>query len=127
MNRMRLELAQDLREAKDWLAQHKRDPFLWLVILGPLALATITLWGVVVFPPLDALRAIRQVLPKADVILQQHQNFPSCRAKKYVFGYDVRISTDGGPYESGRICRDVVNGGWVLAIDNPKFKYLEFP
>jgi hypothetical protein len=51
MNRMSLEFARDLREAKDWLAQHKRDPFLWLVILGPLALAAITLWGAVVFPP----------------------------------------------------------------------------
>jgi len=46
---MSLEFARDLREAKDWLAQHKRDPFLWLVILGPLALAAITLWGAVVF------------------------------------------------------------------------------
>jgi len=123
---MSLELAQDLREAKDWLAQHKRDPFLWLVVLGPLALAAITLWGPIVFPASDAIRAIRQVLPNADVI-PQPKNFPSCRAKKYVFGYDVRIRTDGGPYESGRICRDVVNGGWVLAIDNPKFKHLEFP
>lgn len=127
MNRMSLEIAQDLKEAKDWLAQHKRDPFLWLVILGPLALAAITLGDVVVFPPSDAIRAIRQALPKADVILQQQQYFPSCRAKKYVFGYDFRFSTDGGPYESGRICRDFVNGGWVLAIDNPKFKYLELP
>jgi hypothetical protein len=49
---MRLELAQELRETKYWLAQHKRDPFLWLMILGPLALAAITLSGVVVFPPL---------------------------------------------------------------------------
>jgi hypothetical protein len=124
---MSLELAQDLREAKDWLARHKRDSFLWLAILGPLALAAITLWGPFVFPPSDAIRAIRQVLPKADVVLQQRQNFPSCRAKKYVFGYDFRFSTDGGRHESGRICRGVANGGWVLAIDNPRFKYLEFP
>jgi hypothetical protein len=127
MNRVSLELAQELRDTKDWLAQHKRDPFLWLVILGPLALAAVTFWGVVLFPASDAIRAIRQVLPKADVILQQQKTFPSCRAKKYVFGYDVRIRTDVGPYESGRICRDVINGGWVLAIDNPKFKYLESP
>jgi hypothetical protein len=124
---MRLELAQELRETKDWLAQHKRDPFLWLVILGPLGLAVITLWGPIVFPPSDAIRAIRKVLPNADIILQQQKNFPSCRANKYVFGYDFMIRTDGGPYEGGRICRDVVNGGWVLAVDNPKFKYLESP
>ena len=27
-----LTLAQDFREARAWFAQHKRDPFLWLVI-----------------------------------------------------------------------------------------------
>jgi hypothetical protein len=127
MNKMSLELAQDLRGTKDWLAQHKRDPFLWLVILGPLAFAAITFWGLVVFPPSDAIRAIRQVLPNADVSFGP-KNFPSCRGKKYIFGYDFGISIDGGPYANvGRICRDVVNGGWVLAIDNPKFKYLESP
>jgi hypothetical protein len=40
-----LTLAQDFREARDWFVQHKRDPFLWLVILGPLALASIAFWG----------------------------------------------------------------------------------
>ena len=90
MNRVSLELAQELRETKDSLAQHKRDPFLWLVILGPLALAAITFWGPVLFPASDAIRAIRQVLPKADVILQHQKNLPSCRARKYVFGYDLR-------------------------------------
>jgi hypothetical protein len=120
-------LAQELRETRDWLARHKRDPFLWLIILGPLALATITFWWVIVFPPSDAIRAIRQVLPNANVTLQP-KNFPSCRSKKYIFGYDFAIRTNGGPGEDiGRICRDVVNGGWVLAIDNPKFKYLESP
>src|SRR5262249_635127 len=30
--------AQEFRETRDWLAQHKRDPFLWLAILMPLTL-----------------------------------------------------------------------------------------
>jgi hypothetical protein len=120
-------LAQELRETKDWFAQHKRDPFLWLLILGPLSLAAITFWWVVVFPPSDAIRAIRQVLPNANITLQP-KYFPSCRVKKYIFGYDFAIRTGGGPEEDiGRICRDVVNGGWVFVIDNPKFKYLESP
>ena len=114
------DIAQDLREAKDWLVQHKRDPFLWLVILGPLALAAPLFWGLIVFPPSGAVRAVRQVLPNADVSFGP-KNFPSCRGKKYVFGYDLKIRTDGGPYVDGLICRDVVNGGWVLAVDNPKF------
>jgi hypothetical protein len=83
-------------------------------------------WGVAVFPPSDAIRAIRQVLPNADVKLRP-KNFLSCRAKKYLFGYDFGIGAGGGGEDIGRICRDVVNGGWVLAIDNPKFKYLESP
>lgn len=83
-------------------------------------------WGVAVFPPSDAIRAIRQVLPNADVKLRP-KNFLSCRAKKYLFGYDFGIGAGGGVEDVGRICRDVVNGGWVLAIDNPKFKYLESP
>jgi hypothetical protein len=121
-----LTLAQEFRETKNWLVEHKRDPFLWLVILGPLVLAAFTFWGVVVFPPSDATRTIREVLPSASDITVQPKNFPSCGAKKYVFGYDFGIKTDGDPDHNfdGRICRDVVNGGWVLDID-PKFEYLK--
>ena len=47
-----LTLAQEFREARAWFTQHKRDPFLWLVILGPLTFAAIIpWWGVIVFPP----------------------------------------------------------------------------
>ena len=120
-------LAQEFRETKDWLDRHKRDPFLWLVILGPLAFAAMTFWWVVVFPPSDAVRAIRQVLANADVALRP-KYFPSCRAKKYIFGYGFALRADGTRAEDiGRVCRDVINGGWVLAIDNSKFKYLESP
>jgi hypothetical protein len=120
--------AQELGEIKDWFSQHKRDPFLWLTILGPLALATITFWWVVVFPPSGAIRTIHQVMPNADISLAP-RNFPSCRTKRYIFGYDFATKrTDEAPgAEIGRVCRDVINGGWVLDIDNPKFKYLESP
>ena len=122
--------AHEFRESRDWLLQHKRDPFLWLIILGPLVLAAITFWGVVVFPPSDAIRVLRQVLPGADditmdpKIAMEPKNFPNCRKKKYIFGYEFAIHADHGE-DVGRICRDIVNGGWVLDIDNPKFKYLE--
>jgi hypothetical protein len=43
-------LAQDFREARDWFLQHKRDPFLWLIILGPLTFFAINMWGLLVFP-----------------------------------------------------------------------------
>jgi hypothetical protein len=105
-----LTLAQEFREARAWFAQHKRDPFLWLVILGPLTLATITpWWGPFVFPPSDAIGAIRQVVPNADVALFANE-FPKCRGQTYIFGYDF-FGTD-----FGRACRDIVNGGWVVVL-----------
>src|SRR5262249_37601980 len=99
-------------KARDWFLEHKRDPFLWLVILGPLTLAAFTFWGVFLFPPSDALRAISQVLPNTEIRVQQ-ENFPKCSGKKYSFGYV--FATGRG---LGRACRDIVNGGWV--VDIPK-------
>jgi hypothetical protein len=114
-----LPLVQDFREARDWFAQHKRDPFLWLVILGPLVLAAITFWGLFVFPPSGAIRAISQVLPSADITFAP-KNFPKCRGQTYIFGYDFGIRTNHDQ-AAGRACRDLVNGGWVVDID-PKVK-----
>jgi hypothetical protein len=66
-----LTLAEDFREARNWFAQHKRDPFLWLVILGPLTFFAINMWGLFVFPPPGAIRAINQVLPNAKVVVDR--------------------------------------------------------
>ena len=63
-----LTLAQDFREARDWFSLHKRDPFLWLIILGPLTFFAINMWGLFVFPPSGAIRAINQVLPNSDEV-----------------------------------------------------------
>jgi len=110
-----LTLAQDYREARDWFVQHRRDPFLWLVILGPLTLAAITpWWGAFVFPPSDAIRAISQVLPNIEMVLPKNvlpKNFPKCGEQTYFFGYDFSSGTD-----FGRACRDIVNGGWVVIL-----------
>jgi hypothetical protein len=111
-----LTLAQEFREARAWFAQHKRDPFLWLVILGPLTFAAITpWWGPIVFADSDAIRAIRQVVPDADVALVGQNNYPKCRGQTYIFGYDFGIRTDHDK-GVGRACRDIVNGGWVVDI-----------
>jgi len=107
-----LTLAQDFRETKDWFAQHKRDPFLWLIILGPLVFASITFWGVIVFPPSDAEKAIRQVLPAANVSFGP-KNFPKCQGQTYIFGYEFGFRNTRA---YGYVCRDVVNGGWVVDI-----------
>ena len=104
--------AQEIREARVWFAQHKRDPFLWLVILGPLTLAVITpWWGVFVFPPSDAIRAISQVLPNAEMAFMFPNQFPKCGEQTYIFGYDFSSGTN-----FGRACRDIVNGGWVVIL-----------
>jgi hypothetical protein len=112
-----LTLAQEFREARDWFAQHKRDPFLWLVILGPLTFAAITFWGYVVFPPSGAIRAINQVLPNIEVMVEP-RNFPKCSGQTYIFGYDFGTPTWDTRVDprSGRVCRDIINGGWVVDI-----------
>jgi hypothetical protein len=108
---MTLTLAQEFKEARAWFAQHKRDPFLWLVILGPLTLAAITpWWGEFVFPSSDAIRAISQT----EMVLPQNvlpKYFPKCGEQTYIFGYDFISGRD-----FGRACRDIVNGGWVVDI-----------
>ena len=111
-------LAEDFREARNWFAQHKRDPFLWLVILGPLTFFAINMWGLFVFPPPGAIRAINQVLPNAKVVVDR-KNFPKCGGRTYLFGYDFRagdIGRDVNP-DFGRVCRDIVEGTWVVDID----------
>ena len=108
---MTLTLAQEFKEARAWFAQHKRDPFLWLVILGPLTLAAITpWWGEFVFPPSDAMRAISQT----EMVLPQNmfsKYYPKCGERTYIFGYEFISGKD-----FGRTCRDIVNGGWVVDI-----------
>ena len=107
-------LAQEFREARAWFAQHKRDPFLWLVILGPLTFATITpWWWPFVFPPSDAILAISQVLPNTEMASPNmlSKSFPKCGEQTYIFGYEFIAGKD-----FGRACRDIVNGGWVVNI-----------
>jgi hypothetical protein len=115
--------AQDFREARDWFLQHKRDPFLWLIILGPLTFFAINMWGLLVFPPSGAIRAINQVLPNTEVQVGP-KNFPKCSGRTYSFGYDFGFFHIGrGPEDltTGRVCRDIVKGVWVVDID-PKYK-----
>jgi hypothetical protein len=116
-----LTLAQEFREARAWFAQHKRDPFLWLVILGPLTFFAINMWGLFVFQPPGAIRAINQVLPNAEVNVLP-KNFPKCSGRTYSFGYDFHARNFGdGSFDWGRLCRDIVKGVWVVDI-KPKYK-----
>ena len=72
MEELTLTPAQEFREARGWLARHKRDPFLWLVILLPLTYAVLTVAVptilMTVFPFSEAKRALGQDLPSANII-----------------------------------------------------------
>ena len=112
---------QEFREARDWLAQHKRDPFLWTIILMTLMFAALTV-GVPaillsVFPFSDAKRTIAQVLPSSDFVIVKTETLCKLPRGTYIFGYDFGVKIDPKKKKTvGRICRDVINGGWVLAL-----------
>ena len=93
--------------------EHKRDPFLWLIILGPLTMVAITFGGVLLFPPSDAMRAVSQVLPNADMGPMRPNYFPKCGGQTYIFGYDF----DWFSGKLHRVCRDITNGRWVVDLD----------
>ena len=121
--------AQEFREARDWLAQHRRDPFFWLIILMALTMFTLNFGGIVIlssaFPFSDAKRAIGQVPPSVDMRIAQARTLCKLPRGTYLFGYDLLAIDQENRKNVGRICRDVANGRWVLAFDDPKFKYLE--
>jgi len=116
--------AREFREARDWLVLHKRDPFLWLIILMTLTLFTLNFGGNLIlwsaFPPSDAKEAIGQVLPNADIKIGQTKILCKLLRGTYIFGYDFKMQTDEHSERVGRVCRDVVNGGWVFAFDDSK-------
>jgi hypothetical protein len=114
--------AQEFREARNWLKQHKRDPFLLLIIVMTLLMFTLNFGSIVIlssaFPPVDAKRAIGQVSPYVDLRIAGTKT--SCKLPRgtYLFGYDLQARTDQeGGRKVGRICRDILNGGWVWAFD----------
>ena len=112
--------AQEFRETRDWLAQHMRDPFLWIIILMPLTLAVINIGGFYLasrFPRTDAKRAIESVSVKITEVKQ------FCRLPHgtYIFGYELEaINEEGQIKKVGRICRDILNRQWVWAFRDPE-------
>jgi len=109
-----LTLAQEFREARAWFAQHKRDPFLWLVILGPLTFFVITpWWGVLVFPSSDAIRAISQT-EMALPVTRSRNTFQSATGKRISLGM---ISTPGRT--------SVVHAETLLTVDGLSISYFE--
>ena len=64
------------------------------------------------FPFSDAKRALPN-LSSSDLVATAKT---LCKLPRgtYIFGYDIAVKTDKGlPIPSGRVCRDVVKGGWI--------------
>jgi hypothetical protein len=117
--------AQEFREARDWLAQHRRDPYLWLIFLMTFAMFTFNFVGIAVlgsaFPASDAQPTIGQDLPSVDLKIGDPKVFCKLPHSASLFGYDLIANGK----RVGRICRDIVNGGWVWTFDDPEFKKFE--
>jgi hypothetical protein len=90
-----------------------------------LAMFTLNFVGIAVlgsaFPASDAQRTIGQGLPSVDLKIDDPKVFCKLPHSASLFGYN--LNADGK--KVGRICRDIVNGGWVWTFDNPEFKKFE--
>ena len=114
--------AQEFREAREWLKQHDRDPFLWLIMVMTFAMFTFNFGGIVIlstaFPPADAKQTIGPVSPNVALRIRNAKTPCQLPRGTYLFGYDLNVRTDQGEGNFGRICRDILNGGWVWAFDD---------
>jgi len=116
--------AQQLREARDWLKQHKHDPYLWVIIVTTLTMFTIEFGNPAIlslaFTPADAIRAFGQVAPNVETRIGSAKIPCKLPRGAYLFGYDLVGVQNGnqGTGRIGRICRDIRNREWVRAFDS---------
>ena len=120
--------AEEFREYRDWFTHNKRDPLLWIAILLPWMFATITVGVpailVSAFPYSDAEKAL-PVLRRPDVGAFGHKTTCTLPQGTYIFGYDIAVKTDKGLLKPfGRVCRDVVKGGWVFVAAQDDGRYI---
>jgi hypothetical protein len=105
--------AQEFREARDWLARHKRDPFLWLIILLTVAMFTFNFLVIALlgsaFPSSDAGRAVGLHRP----IVLETRIFCKLSRGVYLFGY-VLGAEPGELSKKVSVCRDMLHRGWVF-------------
>ena len=106
--------AQEFREARDWLKQHKHDPFLWVIIVMTLTMFTFNFGNAAIlslaFPPADAIRAFGQVAPNIETRVGSAKMPCKLPGGTYLFGYDlVGVQNGQGTGQIGRICRDILN------------------
>jgi len=103
---------------RDWFAEQKRDDPLsfWAAIILPFVYATVSIVVPIVliseFPFSDAKRVLQSRLVVTDTKTP-------CKLSSgtYIFGYDVAVEDEQGKAQYyGRICRDVIKGGWSISV-----------
>ena len=110
---------QEFSELRDWFAEWKRDNPLsfWVAVLLPWMWAVISIGVpatlISAFPFSDARQAL--TIPPEVGALAATRITCKLPSGSYIFGYELAVSTEKDPLKYfGRVCRDVVKGGWVL-------------
>jgi hypothetical protein len=117
--------ANEFTELNDWFAQEKREPAFWVAILLPwlFALFTVVVPSILItaFPFSDAQKTLQPILETSDLSVWHYRVGCKLPQGAYIFGYDVIVipRNDNAPLHYGRVCRDVVKGGWVFAKGLP--------
>ena len=111
---------EEFNELRDWFARKKREPAFWVAVLLPWLFAIFTVEVPTIlmtaFPFSDAKKTL-QILQTSDVGVWHYRVGCKLPQGTYVFGYDLSMKpyNDEVPFHFGRVCRDVVQGGWIFA------------
>jgi hypothetical protein len=108
---------------KSWFAQEKREPAFWVAVVLPwlFVLFTIVVPAILMtaFPSSDAKKTLQPILQRTDVGVLRYRVGCTLPQGAYIFGYDLSVNPNSNNNQTyfGRVCRDVVNGGWVFATN----------
>ena len=119
---------EEYREVKGWIAAHRRDPFLWLVLLLPLVFAGGAAVSNMVLPAVfsykDALSTIINLRNLGLVGVVINGSKLPCEAHGMkIYGYSISANIDqvGQNSSGGRICWDIFKSRWEWEFNNPRF------
>ena len=119
---------EEYREVKGWIAAHRRDPFLWLVLLLPFVFAGGAAVSNMVLPAVfsykDALSTIINLrnLGLMGVVISGSKSPCEAHGMK-IYGYSISANIDqvGQNSSGGRICWDIFKSRWEWEFNNPRF------
>jgi hypothetical protein len=106
---------------REWFAQWKQDNPLtfWVALLLPWVFAIVSVAVpatlISAFPFSDAKQSLNLPAGVEAVATKSTCKLPS---GTYIFGYELAAKNEQGKLvEFGRICRDVINGGWAISLN----------